>query len=248
MRSFATFLLTLLVALTATAQVVQPSYVRQSKSAQIQVFTAAQTSTTAVPRVFDSSVIETTSFNSSQLFIDFDFFCSGIVRVLSGLNKNGPFVETASATPNGYKDIDTILNSPTIYNVTNFGPYIKVQFSTPNCPNGLNLSATLIPFPSNVTVQGDTSNASFPVQIGGKFVTSGGITALSASPSGGDLYVRPRAVGASGFLPTSPVSISSSMRGAWTAPSRARRRGSCCRRGSAFSTSARRDLPSSMWN
>ena len=128
---------------------------------------------------------------------------------MSGLNKNGPFVETASATPNGYKDIDTILNSPTIYNVTNFGPYIKVQFSTPNCPNGLNLSATLIPFPSNVTVQGDTSNASFPVQIGGKFVTSGGITALSASPSGGDLYVRPRAVGASGFLPTSPVSISS---------------------------------------
>ena len=172
MRSLIVFLLTLLVAVTGAAQVVQPSYVRQSKSAQIQVFTAAQTST-AIDTTFTSSVIETTSFNGAQVSIDFDMSCNGDIFVLSSLTKDGTFVWAGAQSPNSSRSLDSILASPAIYNVSNFGPYIKFRFVVMGgCPNGLNLSTTLVPFPSNVTVQGDVSNPSFPVEIGGKYGTA----------------------------------------------------------------------------
>ena len=208
MRSLIVFLLTLLVAVTGAAQVVQPSYVRQSKSAQVQVFTAAQTSSVGVV-TFDSAVIETTSFNSVQLFVDFDILCSGDLIVLFSLNKTGPFIQATQSSPNSFKDLDDIDSSPALYNVSNIAPYIKFRFDSMGCPNGLNASATLVPFPSNVTVQGDKSNRSFPVPTGVYGYPLGTtLFQVSGAPDGqglASMYVSPKSLGGSN---TSPVTVS----------------------------------------
>jgi hypothetical protein len=160
-----------LLAFAASAQVVQPSYVRQSKSALVQVFTAAQTSTGAITS-FDSSVIETTSFNSVQVSLDFDPSCAGNIQVLSSLSKTGPFILNAAA-PNGQTALSSFAAVPVIYNVGNLGPYVKFRFNAFGCVNGINLAATLVPFPSNVIVNGDMSAVQFPVEIGSKYYDRG---------------------------------------------------------------------------
>jgi hypothetical protein len=105
--------------------------------------------------------------------------------------------------------LDDIDSSPALYNVSNIAPYIKFRFDSMGCPNGLNASATLIPFPSGVTVQGDKSNRSFPIPVG----VYGGPTdnilyQTSGAPDGqglASIYVSPKSLGGAN---TSPVTVS----------------------------------------
>ncbi len=193
-----------LFTLTAAAQV-QPTYNRQSKSNQVQVLTATQTASAGYKST-DSNVIETTTFDAAQVLADFAPTCGGSIYVLSSLSKTGPFVLTNQSSPNSIKDITSMVLSPTFYNVGNFGPYIKFRFiSMSGCPDGINISAILIPFPSSVTVQGDTSNINFPVQIGAPGLNSNIMQPLR-SGAGGGLYVKEKAAGSSsqGFILSIP--------------------------------------------
>jgi hypothetical protein len=205
MRRFVPLLLCLF-AFAASAQVVQPVYTRQSKSAQVQAFTATQTSYVGAVKDFDSAVVETTSFNSVQMLVDFDALCTGDIIVLFSLTKTGPFIQSTLAAPNAFKDLDDVLSVPAIYNVSNIAPYIKFRFTTDNCPNGLNLSAVLVPFPSNVTVQGDKTDVSFPVAVGG-YDKDNGTVSLGMTTAERSVYVTPKSVG---FNPVaaSPVAVS----------------------------------------
>lgn len=197
MTRIAIVILTLLVALTSAAQVVQPSYIRPSKGAAVSVFTNQSLAAPVTSAVYDWS-----AFSSVQVLLTVSAppdTCAQVpsVSVLGAVTAGGTYSTTLMQDTNANFIVPTTTNIRTsAYFVNNAAPFIKVAM---NGFPGLGATActasvTIVPQPlnSNVVIgptqRNDKLNGlTFPVLIGG--VDSTNIARIATFTTSGALKV-----------------------------------------------------------
>lgn len=176
MRRFFAFLLCL-VAFTASAQVVQPVYIRPSKGAAVTVFTNQSLAVSSSSAVYDFS-----AFSSVQVLLTVSAdpnTCAAVpsVGVLGSVTAGGTYSTTLMQDTNANFIVPTSTNIRTFaYFVNNSAPFIKLSLaSTPGLGGtACTASITIVPQPlnSNTVIGGVQRNTqinglTFPVLIGG---------------------------------------------------------------------------------
>jgi hypothetical protein len=212
MTRIITSLFVFLLAFAASAQVVQPSYVRQSKGATITLFSNVTATT-------ESAIFDMAPYAGLQIFATFASSpanCDGFIQTLGSGEKTANTFDFTDFDENGsYYFNDPVY--PVSFTLSNVPQFVKFRFLLPggSTCTGITVKVTPIPFPSRQIVIGTSSDGSYstlqwPVITGAK--TENGLTQTLKANNIRELITKPGGVAHTGSnydADTSPVTIAS---------------------------------------